>query len=197
MKNVIKKYELGRIEIAFIIIILLAAIIAGLYAWKTGRNKQNSISSFEECVAAGNPVMEKYPEECMANGQTFTNPDQVESEELANVEPNTHDSKEQALIAYCNDSKLEDEEISEDRLMSVIADGNITIEKDGYLRTKMSCLEGGEQQFVFMNKVEDKWQVLATSATEAIDCELLFGTKIPAEIAKTCTNEKGEVQNIE
>lgn len=29
------------------------------------------ITSFEECVAAGNGVMESYPEQCAANGQTF------------------------------------------------------------------------------------------------------------------------------
>lgn len=33
----------------------------------------NEITSFEECVDAGNPVMESYPEQCSANGRTFTN----------------------------------------------------------------------------------------------------------------------------
>lgn len=36
----------------------------------------NSIDSFEECTAAGNPVMESYPEQCAANGTTFSNPTQ-------------------------------------------------------------------------------------------------------------------------
>ncbi len=30
------------------------------------------VTSFEQCVAAGNPVMESYPRQCMANGRTFT-----------------------------------------------------------------------------------------------------------------------------
>lgn len=30
------------------------------------------IKNFEDCVAAGNPVMESYPRQCSANGQTFT-----------------------------------------------------------------------------------------------------------------------------
>jgi hypothetical protein len=30
-----------------------------------------NISSFEDCVAAGNPVMESYPRQCAAGGQTF------------------------------------------------------------------------------------------------------------------------------
>lgn len=31
----------------------------------------DGISSFEECVAAGNPVMESYPRQCRAGGKTF------------------------------------------------------------------------------------------------------------------------------
>jgi len=30
------------------------------------------ITNFEECAAAGNPVMESYPRQCAANGNTFT-----------------------------------------------------------------------------------------------------------------------------
>lgn len=30
------------------------------------------INSFEDCVAAGNPVMESYPRQCSADGKTFT-----------------------------------------------------------------------------------------------------------------------------
>jgi len=33
--------------------------------------KYLNITSFEECVAAGNPVMESYPRQCRANGQLF------------------------------------------------------------------------------------------------------------------------------
>lgn len=29
------------------------------------------ITNFEECIAAGNPIMESYPRQCMAHGQTF------------------------------------------------------------------------------------------------------------------------------
>lgn len=72
------KYELGRIEVAFIIIILAGILAAGFYAWKTDRNKKTDINSFADCVAAGYPVMESYPEQCAAKGKTFVNPDQQE-----------------------------------------------------------------------------------------------------------------------
>ncbi len=34
---------------------------------------QQKITNFDECVAAGNPVMESFPEQCRANNQTFVN----------------------------------------------------------------------------------------------------------------------------
>ncbi len=48
------------------------------------------ITSFEECVAAGNPVMESYPRQCAADGQTFVEEVDVITENPRNVsvEPN-------------------------------------------------------------------------------------------------------------
>lgn len=40
-------------------------------AASTSVNTDSTISSFEECVAAGNPVMESYPRQCIANGVTY------------------------------------------------------------------------------------------------------------------------------
>ncbi len=39
----------------------------------------NEINNFEQCVAAGNPVMESYPRQCRANDQTFV--EQIETSE--------------------------------------------------------------------------------------------------------------------
>lgn len=57
-------------------------------------SKQSSISSFEECAAAGNPIMESYPARCNANGKTFTEDigNELEKSDLIQVEnprPNT------------------------------------------------------------------------------------------------------------
>lgn len=35
------------------------------------------VTNFEECVAAGNPVMESHPERCMVHGETFVNDTQA------------------------------------------------------------------------------------------------------------------------
>jgi len=38
----------------------------------SGCASQVQINNFDECAAAGNPIMESYPRQCMANGKTFT-----------------------------------------------------------------------------------------------------------------------------
>ena len=47
-------------------------IAFGVIFWNGKSNKSATIiTTFEECVAAGNPVMESYPEQCRAGGETF------------------------------------------------------------------------------------------------------------------------------
>jgi len=69
---------------AFILIIIFAAVAAVSLLLFTSEQTTPSpsptptqtptqeIFSFEECVKAGNPVMESFPGQCRANGQTFT-----------------------------------------------------------------------------------------------------------------------------
>jgi len=70
------QFKLGRVEIGLLIAVALAIIATGFLAWRMERTTQASIQSFEECVEAGNPVMESFPEQCAANGQTWSNPKQ-------------------------------------------------------------------------------------------------------------------------
>lgn len=53
-------------QIIAILTIALALIVVGCAP------QQQNISSFEECVEAGNPVMESYPRQCSTGNQTFT-----------------------------------------------------------------------------------------------------------------------------
>ncbi len=48
----------------------LLILMVGL-VFLVGCTQDAPISSFEECVEAGNPVMESYPRQCSADGQTF------------------------------------------------------------------------------------------------------------------------------
>ncbi|MBU2219854.1 hypothetical protein KJ784_00965 [Patescibacteria group bacterium] len=52
-------------------IIIVVLIIAGLGLWWQFGVK-NSVTNFEECVAAGNPVMEIYPRQCRVGDKLFT-----------------------------------------------------------------------------------------------------------------------------
>ncbi len=53
----------------FTIVIVLTAA-TGVW-WLFGA-RSGTPTTFEECVAAGNPVMESYPQQCRAGEQTFT-----------------------------------------------------------------------------------------------------------------------------
>lgn len=62
-----------RLKWAAVFVLIAAAV---LIAWQH-INRDSSINSFDECVAAGNPVMESYPEQCSSGGRTFVNPKQL------------------------------------------------------------------------------------------------------------------------
>lgn len=65
------------IAVLIVIIILLGAAVVWLSdkankAEPLPQPTVSTITSFEECAAAGNPVMESFPRKCNANGETFT-----------------------------------------------------------------------------------------------------------------------------
>jgi hypothetical protein len=67
------------------IILGVVVLIAGFSYWNKTQVKQ--ITKFEECVAAGYPVLEKYPRQCNTpDGKTFTqqvdNPPVAASEDI-------------------------------------------------------------------------------------------------------------------
>ncbi len=73
--------------LGIMVIVAIAAAVAGaIYAGQIEKNVTRStaidespITDFETCVAAGNPVMESYPEQCSAGGQTFANTKQEQA----------------------------------------------------------------------------------------------------------------------
>lgn len=50
--------------IIIIILIILLSLVLILFPKK-------GVTNFEECIEAGNPVMESYPRQCRHNGETF------------------------------------------------------------------------------------------------------------------------------
>lgn len=68
MKN-LKKY------VIYLVLLIIAAGVVGWFSLKD-KNVFNavSITSFQECVDAGYPIQESYPERCMTpDGKSFTN----------------------------------------------------------------------------------------------------------------------------
>jgi len=57
-----------------IIVASLLVILGGTLFWYNTYNQKNkNVHNYEECVAAGYPVMESYPEQCaVPGGKTFT-----------------------------------------------------------------------------------------------------------------------------
>lgn len=55
-----------------VFIISLSIIVLGGYFVIQKSNYVEPVSSFEVCVAAGNPVMESYPRKCTYRGVTYT-----------------------------------------------------------------------------------------------------------------------------
>lgn len=54
-----------------ILVLVSIIIIAGAFVVFRGDNEEVLITTFEECVSAGNPVMESYPRQCRSGGQAF------------------------------------------------------------------------------------------------------------------------------
>lgn len=50
---------------------MILILVSAGFLWQL--NKETPlVTSFEECVSAGNPVMESYPRQCRSGGQNFT-----------------------------------------------------------------------------------------------------------------------------
>ena len=62
-----------KTKLHILIIIIFTIIIIASAWWFFSRTQQSvPITTFEECVSAGNPVMESYPRQCRAGEKTFT-----------------------------------------------------------------------------------------------------------------------------
>ncbi len=100
------KNNKGFAVVEMLLVLLVIGLIGGIgwYVYQRQQKdepKQAAITNFDECVAAGNPVMESYPEQCAANGQTFAN--QEQKTELAK-EVNYFEVKELGVKFKLNDS---------------------------------------------------------------------------------------------
>ena len=78
-------------KIVLTMLVLGVIIISGC-----AQKNVSEITNFKECAAAGNPVMESYPRQCAANGQTFI--EKISDEERKR-------SNQPICVNQCGDSK--------------------------------------------------------------------------------------------
>ncbi len=90
--------------IFFIIAIVLIALVVGAFAYyfnEVTENESQVISSYDECVTAGNKILESYPPQCMTeDGQTFSqeiDPQHDYSKEIQVTNPIPNQLIEQTL----------------------------------------------------------------------------------------------------
>jgi len=53
------------------IILAIAVLVVVFFIGWQEKEAPSLIENFDDCAAAGNPVMESYPRQCVANGETF------------------------------------------------------------------------------------------------------------------------------
>jgi hypothetical protein len=60
----------------FIVLFVGLAVVTGYFILRDNFGG-GTINSFDDCKAAGNPIMESFPEQCSAGGRTFVNTTQL------------------------------------------------------------------------------------------------------------------------
>lgn len=84
-------------------ILVLTVTLLGFFGFyvyfKNAETKYSRVTSFEDCVSLGYPVLATYPEQCKIPGRTFVNPDQVKPrEEQTTVTLDTGTTTSDAIV---------------------------------------------------------------------------------------------------
>lgn len=196
--------DLSKREVFFIIVIVLLLAAAGYQAWRISRDndkRADEINSFAECVAAGNPVMESYPEQCAAGGRTFSNPEQVApSDDNAADESNVTDEEAiiTSIVNYCTANGATDTETITAQLQTNMQDPDLFVKDGGFARLSATCGESGFR--AFLRKTEDStnaWKFIGGTQEETLNCSALDGTGIPATVAAQCYGDNAELRTIQ
>lgn len=70
-----ERKELAISEIALLVLAVIGLAVVIWFAWARPANRTHTVSNYEDCVAAGNPVQESYPSVCVTDdGKRFVNP---------------------------------------------------------------------------------------------------------------------------
>ena len=213
MKEFIR--ELSKREIFFIAVIAVFFAGSAYFAWNVSSEndkKAESINSFAQCAAAGNPIMESYPEQCAAGGKTFTNPDQ-EVDNNSNSAPATDTNMQTNISLSSVPEKLQNsiletykekapECISEDAKITDITNYELLVKAyipDGFATVLIGCDSGSVGLFAYSS---NEWKFLESSQG-AYTCETLEGHQVPYQIITgykdvkpDCMDKNGESRPV-
>lgn len=158
--------KLGQKGIAHLGLVLVMLVIAAIIGvgWYVWRNQNKNITNFDECVAAGNPVMESYPEQCAANGQTFVNERQKNAQDAEKIETSEKTSAYLEIPELGIKMKLDED--TEDAYYVV---------KNGYVYLSLKSLKEVD------DCAADKTSLAAASKVKKTDTNEMTGTTYEEE----------------
>lgn len=111
-----------KISIALILAIIVVYFVVSMYGNRAETVDNSTITSYEECVAAGYTIMESYPEQCaVPNGPTFT---RIIDTNMTNSTPDPV-TERTVLLYYYNETNDTDETGN----VKCSADGLVAVER--------------------------------------------------------------------
>lgn len=198
-KGLIKSQTGFSVVILLLLVVLVAA--AAFSVWKIVGDKEDKtkkISSFAECVAAGNPVMEIYPEQCAAGGQTFVNPEQETTQgsleeyqasdaeiPFADLPAGLQDAIQQKLASTCSEQEL----AHGDALYTYSVATKESFVDNKYATVMLTCGAGSSAALYAVK--DEKWHFVATTQ-DNWPCDALVEYGIPASYIAECMEEIGQ-----
>lgn len=183
--------------LVIIAIVVAVAGAAGYFVWKARYNKtikkdsSAQVNSFEECKNAGNPILESYPEQCSAKGQTFTNPDQKVDQQARGNTSNDDQAIVTAIQEDCALGGATDKEVVATIVRANMQDPNLYKKDVSFVRISAACEKDSGGFRIFLQKKDGNWIILGKSQVETLGCKVLDGSGIPASVATTCYEEGG------
>jgi Tfp pilus assembly protein PilV len=150
------------VEGLLIVLILSVVGFAGYYVWNQNQD-DTEITSYQQCIDAGNPIMESNPPKCSADGNTFTGsiiqPDSDSEENMKTPEDLSTDTTELVEYTYTQGSLI----ISHPKTWTA------SVEQNGNrLDLKSADFEIGTEEYVAVNNGE-LLEIFVNSSESNID----------------------------
>jgi Tfp pilus assembly protein PilE len=159
------------VEGLLIVLILSVVGFAGYTVWNNQKDDETEITNYQQCVDAGNPIMESFPPMCSANGQTFTeniNQPELDIEENEQIEEVSTETDELVEYTYAQGGLI----ISHPNTWttSVEQEGNLLVLKSADFEVgteEYVAVNNGELLEIFVNSSDSNIDALLTSLKEA------------------------------